>query len=66
MDRSGIALVPVLAAIVVAMAVVFGIVLLLQGPPPSSQIVCTMEVKQCPDGSYVGRSGPNCEFAPCP
>lgn len=28
--------------------------------------VCTMEAKQCPDGSYVGRSGPNCEFAECP
>ena len=21
---------------------------------------------QCPDGSYVGRTGPNCEFAACP
>jgi hypothetical protein len=27
---------------------------------------CTEEAKQCPDGSYVGRSGPSCEFAPCP
>lgn len=27
---------------------------------------CTMDAKQCPDGSYVGRSGPQCEFAPCP
>ncbi len=27
---------------------------------------CTEEAKQCPDGSYVGRTGPNCEFAPCP
>lgn len=25
-----------------------------------------MEAKQCPDGSYVGRTGPNCEFALCP
>ncbi len=29
-------------------------------------VVCTMEAKQCPDGSYVGRQGPNCEFAACP
>lgn len=29
-------------------------------------IACTMEAKMCPDGSYVGRSGPNCEFSPCP
>jgi len=27
---------------------------------------CTMEAKLCPDGSYVGRTGPDCEFAPCP
>lgn len=28
--------------------------------------VCTLEAKICPDGSSVGRTGPNCEFAPCP
>ncbi len=27
---------------------------------------CTMDAKICPDGSAVGRSGPNCEFAVCP
>lgn len=26
---------------------------------------CTADAKQCPDGSWVGRSGPNCEFK-CP
>ncbi|MDD5738967.1 MAG: hypothetical protein PHY72_03550 [Candidatus Pacebacteria bacterium] len=30
------------------------------------QIACTMEAKLCPDGSAVGRTGPNCEFAACP
>jgi hypothetical protein len=29
-------------------------------------IACTMDAKMCPDGSYVGRIGPRCEFAPCP
>lgn len=29
-------------------------------------VVCTQEAKQCPDGSYVSRTGPNCEFAKCP
>jgi hypothetical protein len=29
-------------------------------------VACTMEAKICPDGSSVGRVGPNCEFAPCP
>ncbi|MEK7066372.1 MAG: TspO/MBR family protein, partial [Patescibacteria group bacterium] len=27
---------------------------------------CTLEAKICPDGSAVGRTGPNCEFSPCP
>lgn len=35
-------------------------------PPEGGDVVCTMEAKICPDGSAVGRSGPNCEFAPCP
>jgi len=30
------------------------------------EVQCTLEAFQCPDGSYVGRTGPNCEFAPCP
>ncbi len=28
--------------------------------------VCTMDAKVCPDGSYVGRVAPSCDFAPCP
>ncbi len=32
----------------------------------SPQVACTMEAKLCPDGSYVGRQGPQCEFAECP
>ncbi|MEN9647611.1 MAG: hypothetical protein RLY57_415 [Candidatus Parcubacteria bacterium] len=35
-------------------------------PPTSQPVACTMEAKLCPDGSAVGRSGPRCEFAPCP
>lgn len=31
----------------------------------SMPIACTADAKQCPDGSYVGRTGPNCEFV-CP
>src|ERR1043166_9551358 len=27
---------------------------------------CTQEAEICPDGTAVGRTGPNCEFAPCP
>lgn len=34
--------------------------------PDPGPVACTMEAKQCPDGSFVGRQGPNCAFAPCP
>ena len=34
--------------------------------PNSDPVVCTMDAKQCPDGSFVGRIAPSCEFAPCP
>ncbi len=30
------------------------------------KVACTLEAKICPDGSAVGRTGPNCEFAECP
>ncbi len=30
------------------------------------QVGCDLDAKLCPDGSAVGRSGPNCEFAACP
>ncbi len=30
------------------------------------QVVCTREAKICPDGTTVGRVGPNCEFETCP
>ncbi|MEK7151658.1 MAG: hypothetical protein AAB784_03025 [Patescibacteria group bacterium] len=28
--------------------------------------VCTQDVRECPDGSFVGRGGPKCEFGLCP
>jgi hypothetical protein len=34
--------------------------------PPSEPIMCTKDVKECPDGSSVGRAGPDCEFEACP
>ncbi len=33
---------------------------------PVNQVVCTQDAMQCPDGSYVGRTGPDCQFAACP
>jgi len=37
-----------------------------ENPNEKDPIVCTADAKLCPDGSYVGRVGPNCEFAQCP
>ncbi|TSC68295.1 MAG: hypothetical protein G01um101456_697 [Parcubacteria group bacterium Gr01-1014_56] len=34
-------------------------------PPVPDSVFCTQDAMQCPDGSYVGRTGPNCEFV-CP
>ena len=34
--------------------------------PRPPERMCTMDAKICPDGTGVGRTGPNCEFAPCP
>ena len=62
----------------IVIAVLAGVVLILIGNrEPSSPsvnednidpepVACTMEAKMCPDGSFVGRTGPNCEFEACP
>ena len=36
------------------------------GSDDGEMIACTLDAKICPDGSAVGRVGPNCAFAPCP
>lgn len=71
--------IPIVFAIVVLMTVAIftGILLWFAGNYPmtnsgadlingNNKTQCTMEAKLCPDGSAVGRSGPNCEFLPCP
>lgn len=35
-------------------------------PCGEESVACTMDAKLCPDGSYVSRIPPKCEFAPCP
>ena len=34
--------------------------------PMDEVVVCTADAMMCPDGSYVGRVPPNCEFDTCP
>ena len=53
------------ALIIVSFAILlFGIYFIYLNKP--EQIYCTQEAKICPDGSAVGRIGPNCDFAVCP
>jgi hypothetical protein len=54
----------VLIAILVVAAAVAGVFYFKY--KPGAQVACTMEAKLCPDGSAVGRTSPNCEFAKCP
>ncbi len=35
-------------------------------PEDGEAVACTMDAMMCPDGSYVGRTAPNCEFSACP
>lgn len=55
-----------LMIIVIALAIVGGGVYFYVSKPAADQVACTQEAKLCPDGSYVGRTGPHCEFAACP
>jgi hypothetical protein len=35
-------------------------------PTNTGTVFCTMDAMMCPDGSYVGRVPPSCQFAACP
>lgn len=55
----------VIGIFVLIVGVVFAISQFIKNSEPEP-IACTLEARLCPDGSYVGRTGPNCEFAECP
>jgi hypothetical protein len=67
-SNSGIVFAAVALAVIIG---AIGIYMVLRQPATPStttpgQVACTLEAKLCPDGSSVGRTGPNCEFAQCP
>lgn len=71
--QKGVSTLVSIVIIIVVAIVVFGGVFVYQyfaTPKANNQqqnpTACTEEAKICPDGSAVGRTGPNCEFAPCP
>lgn len=49
---------------ILGIATMFYMIVAVKPAPGMSQ--CTDEAKMCPDGTLVGRTGPNCEFAACP
>jgi len=55
-----------ISTIVFVVAVIAVVTLVGIGAKTEGPIGCTMEAKICPDGSAVGRTGPNCEFTECP
>jgi hypothetical protein len=44
----------------------YSVTLAVSCPTPTEPVVCTMDVKACPDGSFVSRVAPSCAFSPCP
>lgn len=62
---NGFAPIIILVGIVIASAVGGGVYYFAKVKAPDEKR-CTAIAEICPDGSSVGRSGPNCEFAACP
>lgn len=58
-------LLPIGVVVVLGLLAVWGLMATSTPNSEGEQIYCTADAMQCPDGSYVGRSGPNCEFV-CP
>jgi hypothetical protein len=58
-NRTSIALLLLLVAFV-------GAYILVHMNSNSEEAPCTMDVRQCPDGSYASRVPPACEFTACP
>src|SRR3989344_7576902 len=64
--ESGIALVFLLLVLAGVFAIGLGAWYVSKSMKLPEPVFCTQEAKQGPDGGYVGRTGPKCEFAPCP
>lgn len=53
--------------IVVILVLIIGVAIWwLMSQHMSGPVACTQDAKICPDGSSVGRTGPDCTFAACP
>lgn len=52
--------------VVIAIIIALWVINVRIAKAPTDDHVCTQDVKLCSDGSYVGRTGLNCEFTACP
>jgi len=64
-NNKGVTPILIVLIIVGVLALGGGTYYFLVNKAPKS-VGCTQEAKICPDGSTVGRTGSNCEFAECP
>lgn len=55
-----------LVAIIIIFSIISVVISSLFNIKTNIDVSCTQEAKICPDGSSVGRIGPNCNFAECP
>lgn len=65
-NQKGFALIAILLIIIGVLALSGGGYYAVKKFQKPAVQACTQEAKQCPDGSYVSRTGPNCEFVACP
>jgi hypothetical protein len=60
-------IVAIAVVVIVVVVIVVSVVIYKFNPTKDSKYyACSMEAKICPDGTAVGRTGPNCQFTPCP
>ena len=64
--QSGVSLIVIILIIVGVLVLAGGVWYWKVNITPSGSTICPADAKVCPDGTTVGRTGPNCEFAPCP
>lgn len=58
---------PVVSVVVVILVIAFFIAIYFVNKNNAvGPVACTMDAMECPDGSFVGRVGPDCQFAQCP
>jgi len=65
-NRKMLAVIKLLAICLLVISGILAYLLLKPKINLNNQAACTKEAMICPDGSSVGRSGPNCDFTPCP